>query len=87
MVKIEAGKIEFRNTESYAEEAYQKAIKSGVGAAVGVGAGATIAAVASTAAMWVATTFGTASTGTAIASLSGAVAPQNKSAYSFCCTY
>lgn len=87
LVKIEAGKIEFRNTESYAEEAYQKVIKSGVGAIVGVGVGTTFAAMAPTAAMWVATTFGTASTGTAIASLSGAVAPQNKSAYSFCCPY
>lgn len=74
LVKIEAEIIEFRNTEDYAAEAYQKAIKSGVGMAAGVGVGATIAAMAPTAAMWVATTFGTASTGTAIASLSGAVA-------------
>lgn len=74
LVKIEADIIEFRNTESYAEEAYQEAIKSGAGVAAGVGAGATIAAMAPTAAMWVATTFGTASTGTAIASLSGAAA-------------
>ncbi|MCL2200924.1 MAG: hypothetical protein FWB75_03075 [Oscillospiraceae bacterium] len=74
LVKIEADIIAFRNTENYAQEACQSAIKSGVGAAVGVGAGATVAALAPTAAMWVATTFGTASTGTAIASLSGAVA-------------
>lgn len=74
LIKIEADIIEFRNTENYAEEAYQKAIKSGVGVAAGVGVGATIATMAPTAAMWVATTFGTASTGTAIASLSGAVA-------------
>lgn len=74
LVKIETGTIEFRNTENYAEEAYQKAIASGVGVAAGVGVGATVAAMAPTAAMWVATTFGTASTGTAIASLSGAVA-------------
>lgn len=74
LVKIEADIIEFRNTENYAEEAYQKAIKSGVGLAASVGAGAAIAAMAPSAAMWVATTFGTASTGTAIASLSGAVA-------------
>lgn len=74
LVKIETGTIEFSKTEKYAEEAYQKAIRSGVGVAVGVGAGAAIAAMAPTAAMWVATTFGTASTGTAIASLSGAVA-------------
>lgn len=74
LVKIEAQIIQFRNTEYYAEQAYQKAIKSGVGVAAGVGVGATVAALAPTAAMWVATTFGTASTGTAIASLSGAVA-------------
>ena len=74
LIKIEAGVIEFRNTEKYAQEAYQSAIKSGIGVATGVGAGATVAALAPTAAMWVATTFGTASTGTAIASLSGAVA-------------
>ena len=74
LVKIEADIIEFRNTENYAQEAYQSAIKSGIGVAAGVGAGATVAALAPTSAMWVATTFGTASTGTAIASLSGAVA-------------
>ena len=74
LVKIESDVITFRKTENYAQEAYRSAIKSGIGVAVGVGAGATVAALAPTAAMWVATTFGTASTGTAIASLSGAVA-------------
>lgn len=74
LVKIQADVIEFRDTEKYAEEAYQSAIKSGVGVAAGVGVGAMIATMAPTTAMWVATTFGTASTGTAIASLSGAVA-------------
>lgn len=74
LIKIETGTITFRGTENYAEEAYQNAIKSGIGVAAGVGAGAAIAAMAPTAAMWVATTFGTASTGTAIAALSGAVA-------------
>ena len=74
LIKIEAHIIEFRNTENYAEEAYQKAMKSGIGVAAGIGTGATIATMAPTAAMWVATTFGTASTGTAIASLSGAAA-------------
>ncbi|MBQ6799494.1 MAG: hypothetical protein IJP08_00095 [Bacteroidaceae bacterium] len=47
----------------------------GTGAAVGgIAAGSAIAALGPTAAMAVATTFGTASTGTAIASLSGAAA-------------
>src|SRR5690606_8899198 len=44
LVKLEADVIEFRNTENYAVEAYQNAIKSGVGAAAGIGAGATFAA-------------------------------------------
>lgn len=42
--------------------------------ALGFAAGAAVASVAPTAAMWVATTFGTASTGTAISALSGAAA-------------
>lgn len=71
---IKTQRLKFRETESYAVEAYQNAIKSGVGVAAGVGAGAAIASMAPTAAMWVATTFGTASTGTAISTLSGAVA-------------
>lgn len=49
-------------------------IKAGGGAAIGVAAGVGTAAFAPTAAMAVATTFGTASTGTAISTLSGAAA-------------
>ena len=41
---------------------------------MGVTAGAAVVSVAPTVAMWVATTFGTASTGTAISALSGAAA-------------
>ncbi len=41
---------------------------------MGVTAGTAVASMAPTAAMWVATTFGTASTGTAISALSGAAA-------------
>lgn len=41
---------------------------------VGIAAGTAVAGIAPTAAMWVATTFGTASTGTAISALSGAAA-------------
>ena len=44
------------------------------GAGAGLAAGASVAFMAPTAAMWVATTFGTASTGAAISSLSGAAA-------------
>jgi len=71
---IETELIKFRETESYAVETYQNAVKSGAGMAVGVGAGVTTASLAPTAAIWVATTFGTASTGTAISTLSGAAA-------------
>lgn len=44
------------------------------GAGAGLAAGASVAFMAPTAAMWIATTFGTASTGTAISTLSGAAA-------------
>lgn len=44
------------------------------GAGAGIAAGATVAFMAPTAAMWIATTFGTASTGAAISTLSGAAA-------------
>lgn len=71
---IKTERMKFRETENYAAEAYQNTIKSGVGIATGVAGGAAIAGMAPTAAMWVATTFGTASTGTAISTLSGAVA-------------
>lgn len=49
-------------------------IKNAGGVAVGIGAGAAVAAFAPTAAMGLATTFGVASTGTAISTLSGAAA-------------
>ncbi len=53
----------------------QKALKAAAGSTgAGVAAGAAVASMAPTAAMWVATTFGTASTGTAISALSGAAA-------------
>ena len=50
------------------------AVKSGVSVAAGVAGGAAVAGIAPPAAMWIATTFGTASTGTAISTLSGAAA-------------
>jgi hypothetical protein len=70
--KIE--RMKFRQTEEYAVEAHKDAVISGASVAAGVAGGAAIASMAPTAAMWVATTFGTASTGTAISTLSGAVA-------------
>lgn len=74
MAETLAHKAKFRETEEYAKESFDDAVKSGMGVASGVAAGTAIASLAPTAAMWVATTFGTASTGAAISSLSGAVA-------------
>ena len=72
--KIGMEQEKFHKTEEYAKEAYHEAQKAGVNIAAGVAGGAAVAAAAPTAAMWVATTFGTASTGTAISTLSGAAA-------------
>lgn len=71
---IQAAREKFRETEAYAAEAMETAVKSGAAVAAGVAGGAAVASMAPTAAMWVATTFGTASTGTAISSLTGAAA-------------
>lgn len=72
--EIQAAREKFRETEAYATEAMEAAVKSGVSVAAGVAGGAAVASMAPSAAMWVATTFGTASTGTAISALHGAVA-------------
>lgn len=68
----------FENFNGAANEVKQQlqdaTIKSGAAVGAGVAGGAATAALAPTAAMAIATTFGTASTGTAIASLSGAAA-------------
>lgn len=64
----------FKETEKYAKEAMESAIKSGIGIFSAVGAGGAFAGVAPSVAMSIATTFGTASTGAAISSLSGAAA-------------
>lgn len=71
---IKAEREKFRETVEYAEEALAAAAKSDVSIAAGVAGGAAVASAAPTAAMWVATTFGKASTGRAISTLSGAVA-------------
>ena len=71
---IRAAREKFRETADYAAEAWDATVKSGASVAAGIAGGAAVASMAPTAAMWVATTFGTASTGTAISTLSGAVA-------------
>jgi hypothetical protein len=76
-VKLEQVNVklkEFRNIISLQNEGEIAAKISGSVAGVGALAGAGVAALGPTAAMAIATTFGTASTGTAIASLSGAAA-------------
>lgn len=72
--EIQAERKKFRDTEEYAAEAMSSAVKSGLSVAAGVASGVAVASVAPSAAMWVATTFGTASTGTAISTLYGAAA-------------
>ena len=74
--EVNVEKQKFREVCDFARDELESAKKSAVGAGVGAAGGATIAAVAPSAAMWVATTFGTASTGTAISTLSGAAATQ-----------
>ena len=71
---IQAAREKFRETEAYAVEAVDAVVKSGMSVVAGVAGGAAVASMAPSAAMWVATTFGTASTGTAISSLTGAAA-------------
>lgn len=75
----ELGKIgkelsKFNETEEYAKEAYNASVKAGANIVGGTAAGFGVASMAPTALMSIATTFGTASTGTAISALSGAAA-------------
>ena len=69
-------KRSFKESESFAREELDSARKSAASAGAGAGAaaGMAVASIAPSAAMWVATTFGTASTGAAISTLSGAAA-------------
>lgn len=72
--EIHTQKAEFLNAEEFARRDLEAAKRSATGAGAGFATGAAVASVAPTAAMWAATTFGTASTGTAISTLSGAAA-------------
>jgi len=72
--EIETQRLEFKGVSDYAKEELDAAKKSATGAGAGMAAGAAVASLAPAAAMWIATTFGTASTGTAISALSGAAA-------------
>lgn len=72
--EIESERKKFTDSCEYADRELQEARKAAAGAGAGLAAGASVAFMAPTAAMWIATTFGTASTGTAISTLSGAAA-------------
>ncbi len=67
-------KDEFSDACEFAEKELEAARGAAGGVGAGVAAGAAVTSLAPSAAMWIATTFGTASTGTAISSLSGAAA-------------
>lgn len=72
--EINTQRDEFVDSCEFAERELHAARVAASGAGAGLAAGASVAFMAPTAAMWVATTFGTASTGAAISSLSGAAA-------------
>lgn len=64
----------FVNAAAFAEKELEAAQRSMLTAGGGFAIGASVSSMAPSAAMWTATTFGTASTGTAISTLSGAAA-------------
>ncbi|MFI6869136.1 hypothetical protein [Nocardia sp. NPDC050406] len=74
--EIEVHRKRFLHAEDFAQKELEAARVSAAGAGAGFAAGTAVAGLAPSAAMWVATTFGTASTGTAISTLSGAAASQ-----------
>lgn len=72
--EIEVSRKIFSDSCEFAYRQLQDARKAAAEAGAGLAAGAAVAFMGPTAAMWIATTFGTASTGTAISTLSGAAA-------------
>lgn len=73
--ELKAIRVNWKQQAEKIEMEYKKAEVKAVGqGAAGVGAGVAVAALGPTAAMGIATTFGVASTGTAISALSGAAA-------------
>lgn len=72
--EIKINRKKFTDSCDFANRELAEARKAATGAGAGLAAGASVAFMAPTAAMWIATTFGTASTGTAISALSGAAA-------------
>lgn len=72
--EIKTNRQKFTDSCEFANQELQEARKAATSAGAGLAAGASVAFMAPTAAMWIATTFGTASTGAAISTLSGAAA-------------
>lgn len=72
--EISTNRRKFTDSCEFANRELMEARKAATGAGAGLAAGASVAFMAPTAAMWIATTFGTASTGAAISTLSGAAA-------------
>lgn len=72
--EVSHSKQSFKESEAFAHEELNSARKSAASASAGVTAGMAIASITPSAAIWVATTFGTASTGAAISTSSGAAA-------------
>ena len=72
--EINTNRSHFTESCDFADRELQAAREAAGGAGAGLAAGASVAFMGPTAAMWIATTFGTASTGTAISTLSGAAA-------------
>lgn len=72
--EINIEKNKFKSALEFGKEETENLKKAAAGSGAGIGVGIAAANLAPTAAMWVATTFGTASTGTAISALSGAAA-------------
>lgn len=71
---VDLHRAAFLDAEEFARMDLEAARASAAGAGAGLSAGAAVASMAPSAAIWVATTFGAASTGTAISTLSGAAA-------------
>ncbi len=74
ILEIHTKRTAFIDACEFAKAELSSAKKSALGAGAGAAAGAAIVSVAPATAIWIATTFGTASTGTAISALSGAAA-------------
>ena len=72
--EIDTNRDKFLGCCDFGQRELQAARAAAGGAGAGLAAGASVAFMAPTAAMWIATTFGTASTGAAISTLSGAAA-------------